>query len=142
MLSLHKGKRAIPRLIRLLPEAKVTVLLVLLVACFHQLDVVRDAHVLDELHTQGSDRWKDVSGQTDAFLMILPSVTSVLTTAALRLLTGLLNIMLGNGRSNVLQVVKSQVRDSLVPAVYKADDFEGWYCFINGILQPSGSTTA
>lgn len=109
ILSLHKGKRLIPRLIRLLPESKVTLLLVLFVACFYQLDVVQDAHVLDEVQDTPTARWKDVSTQTDAALIILPSITAVLGTASLRLLTGLLNIMLGTGIHAVLQIVKCQV---------------------------------
>ncbi|KAG8878839.1 hypothetical protein FRB97_002166 [Tulasnella sp. 331] len=108
LLALQKGKRLIPRIIRLLPEAKVTLLLVLFVACFHQMDVVREAHVLDDLQGPTSARWKQVSGETDAALIMLPSIISVLGTASLRLLTGLLNIMMGNGLLAVLQIVKSQ----------------------------------
>ncbi|KAG9002210.1 hypothetical protein FRB94_004085 [Tulasnella sp. JGI-2019a] len=108
LLALQKGKRLVPRIIRLLPEAKVTLLLVLFVACFHQMDVVREAHVLDDLQGPASARWKQVSGETDAALVMLPSIISVLGTASLRLLTGLLNIMMGNGLLAVLQIVKSQ----------------------------------
>lgn len=100
----------IPRIIRLLPEAKVTLLLVLFVACFHQMDVVREAHVLDDLQGPASLRWKQVSAETDAALIMLPSIISVIGAASLRLLTGLLNIMMGNGLHAVLQIVKSQVK--------------------------------
>jgi len=108
LLSLQKGKRLIPRLIRLLPEAKVTLLLVLFVACFHQMDIVRDAYVLDDLQGPASLRWKEVSAETDAALIMLPSIISILGNAPLRLLTGLLNIIMGNGLLAVLQIVKSQ----------------------------------
>ncbi|KAG8899084.1 hypothetical protein FRB99_006948, partial [Tulasnella sp. 403] len=116
LLSLHKGKRLIPRMMRLLPESKVNLLLVLFVACFHQLDVVRDAQVLDDIEGQGSALWKEVSSQTDAALMILPSVTAVLGNANLRLLAGLLNLMQGNGPAPVLQIVKSQPGIALLTA--------------------------
>lgn len=123
ILSMHKGKRLIPRIIRLLPEDKITLLLVLFVACFYQLDVVREAHVLDDLESAGSPKWKEVSNQTDAALTILPSITGILGVASLRLLTGLLNIMLGTGLFAVLQIVKSQVCLTLwqILCLHKAD---------------------
>ncbi|KAG8887388.1 hypothetical protein FRB98_009698 [Tulasnella sp. 332] len=74
----------------------------------NKMDVVREAHVLDDLQGPTSARWKQVSGETDAALIMLPSIISVLGTASLRLLTGLLNIMMGNGLLAVLQIVKSQ----------------------------------
>lgn len=84
-------------------------LLVLFIRCFYQLDVVRNAHVLDLIQEQGSTKWKDVSAETDAALMILPTITGLLGNASVRLLAGLLNILLGTGVFAVLQIVKSQV---------------------------------
>ncbi|KAG8949444.1 hypothetical protein FRC04_008543 [Tulasnella sp. 424] len=148
ILSLHKGKRLIPRIIRLLPEDKITLLLVLFVACFYQLDVVREAHVLDDVESAGSPQWRDVSNQTDAALMILPSITGILAVASLRLLTGLLNIMLGTGLFAVLQIVKSQPGIALLTAFMSRvdqlkheegsaspEDWAKWDTAFDGLLQ-------
>ncbi|KIO29884.1 hypothetical protein M407DRAFT_69866 [Tulasnella calospora MUT 4182] len=155
ILSLHKGKRLIPRIIRLLPEDKITLLLVLFVACFYQLDVVREAHVLDDIESAGSPKWRDVSNQTDAALMILPSITGIIAVASLRLLTGLLNIMLGTGLFAVLQIVKSQPGIALLTAFMSRvdqlkheegsaspEDWAKWDAAFDGLLQVlSGSIT-
>ncbi|KAG8958874.1 hypothetical protein FRC03_008726 [Tulasnella sp. 419] len=113
-----KGKRLLPRLIRHLPENKISLLTALFVACFYQLDVVRDAPILDDVLGQGATpRWKEVSLNTDAFLTtVLPAITAVLAGTSLRLLTGFLNIMLGTGKDAILQIAKSQPGVALLTA--------------------------
>lgn len=110
ILCLDKGKRLLPRVIRLLPEAKVTILLVLFTVCFHQIDVVRDAQILDQMEAQGSIQWTEISRKTEVMLHVLPHITGLIVASQLRLLTGLLNMLLGTGTYAVLAVVKCQVR--------------------------------
>ncbi|KAG8928248.1 hypothetical protein FRC02_007187 [Tulasnella sp. 418] len=114
----QRGKRLLPRLIRHLPENKISLLTALFVACFYQLDVVRDAPILDDVLGQGATpRWKEVSLNTDAFLTtVLPAITAVLAGTSLRLLTGFLNIMLGTGKDAILQIAKSQPGVALLTA--------------------------
>lgn len=81
-------------------------LLTLLVACFGQLDVVRQAPVLDN-YQDTTDRM-DADRQTQAFLgSVMQSILPVVTVATLRLVTGLLGLLLT--RSNIVEVARSKV---------------------------------
>jgi len=125
LMNLQKGKRTIPRILRLLPETKVNILLGLLMARFYQMDVVRDAHVLDEVRSQGSPLWKEVSAQTDSILMALPSITSILAQSPLSLIIALLNIFLDQGSDAVLAVLRSQPGIALITAFFSRVDYLG-----------------
>jgi DNA topoisomerase 2-associated protein PAT1 len=107
LLIPSKGKKILPRVTRHLSHARMFTLLTLLVACFDQLDVVRQAHVLDTV-VESTER-ADVERQTEAFLMgVLHSILPVVARADLRLVTGLLGLLLD--RTNIVQVAKSGVR--------------------------------
>jgi len=79
-------------------------LLTLLVACFSQLDVVKQAPILDhDLRER-----PDVERQTQAFLgSVLQSILPVVSVANLRLVTGLLGLLLD--RSNIVAVAQTRV---------------------------------
>lgn len=109
LLIPSKGKKILPRVTRHLSHARMFTLLTLLVACFDQLDVVRQAHLLDT-PVESVER-ADVERQTEAFLMgVLHSILPVVARADLRLVTGLLGLLLD--RTNIVQVVQSGVRYS------------------------------
>ena len=81
-------------------------LLTLLVACFGQLDVVKNAPVLDSI--QDTQPRADVERQTQAFLgSVMQSILPVVSVANLRLVTGLLGLLLD--RSNIVAVAQTRV---------------------------------
>lgn len=100
-----KGKKILPRLTRHLSSARMLTLLTLLVACFHQLDVVNQAPVLDSL-VDSTER-VDAERQTQAFLgSVMQSILPVVSVANLRLATGLLGLLLD--RSDIAAVAQTR----------------------------------
>ena len=80
--------------------------LTLLVACFNQLDVVRQGPLLDSL--EESRVQKEAERQTQAFLgSVLQSILPVVAKASLRLVSGLLGLLLD--RSDIVAVAKTKV---------------------------------
>lgn len=107
LLAPTKGKKILPRLTRHLSSARMLTLLTLLVACFHQLDVVNQAPVLDSL-VDSAER-VDAERQTQAFLgSVMQSILPVVSVANLRLATGLLGLLLD--RSDIAAVAQTRVR--------------------------------
>lgn len=81
-------------------------LLTLLVACFDQLDVVRQAHLMDSV-VESAER-AEVERQSEAFLWgVLQSILPVVARADLRLVTGLLGLLLD--RTDIVLVAQSAV---------------------------------
>lgn len=81
-------------------------MLTLLVACFHQLDVLKQAPILD--HAQDTRERSEADKQTQAFLgSVLQSILPVVAKANLRLVTGLLGLLLD--RSDVVVVAQTRV---------------------------------
>lgn len=81
-------------------------LLTLLVACFGQLDVVKNAPALDSI--QDTQARADVERQTQAFLgSVMQSILPVVSVANLRLVTGLLGLLLD--RSDIVAVAQTRV---------------------------------
>ncbi|KDR65731.1 hypothetical protein GALMADRAFT_81573 [Galerina marginata CBS 339.88] len=105
LLTPTKGKKILPRLTRHLNSPRMLTLLTLLVACFSQLDVVKQAPVLDSvIDTQERS---DVERQTQAFLgSVMQSILPVVSVANLRLVTGLLGLLLH--RSDVVTVAQTR----------------------------------
>ncbi|KAG9223720.1 hypothetical protein CCMSSC00406_0004939 [Pleurotus cornucopiae] len=89
-----KGKKLLPRLCRHLADEQIYTLLTLLVACFNQLDVVKDAPILDTL--EDTPERAEVDRQTQAFLTggVIQSILPVMSKAPLRIVTGLLGLLL------------------------------------------------
>lgn len=80
--------------------------LTLLVACFSQLDVVRQAYLLDSL--EETRERNDVDGQTQAFLgSVVQSILPVVAKASLRLVSGLLGLLLD--RNDIVAVSRTRV---------------------------------
>ena len=96
----------LPRATRYFDTQRLLTLLTLLVACSYQLDVIRDAHILDRLEDTRERR--EVEAQTTAFLgSVMQSVLSVAATARLRLISGLLGLFLE--RNDVGLVARTRV---------------------------------
>ena len=82
-------------------------MLTLLVACFGQLDVVKEAPILDSV-TESTHR-SDVERQTQAFLAgVMQSILPVVSVLNLHLVTGLLGLLLD--RSDVTAIARARVR--------------------------------
>jgi len=82
-------------------------MLTLLVACFGQLDVVKEAPILDSV-AQSTHR-SDVERQTQAFLAgVMQSILPVVSVLNLHLVTGLLGLLLD--RSDVTAIARTRVR--------------------------------
>jgi DNA topoisomerase 2-associated protein PAT1 len=91
-------------------------LLTLLVACFGQLDVVRNAHLLDSLDETAE--LADVERQTNAFLAsVMQSILPIVAKSNLRLITGLLGLLLD--RSNIATVARSKVSDDSLTIIHR-----------------------
>lgn len=106
LLTPTKGKKILPRLTRHLSSGYMLTLLTLLVACFGQLDVVKQAPILDSF--QDTHEHADVDRQTQAFLgSVMQSILPVVSVATLRLVTGLLGLLLT--RSDIVEVARSKV---------------------------------
>lgn len=102
-----KGKKLLPRLCRHLADEQIYTLLTLLVACFSQLDVVKDAPILDTLEdTPGR---AEVDRQTQAFLTggVIQSILPVMSKAPLRIVTGLLGLLLD--RTDIAAITQTKV---------------------------------
>lgn len=80
-------------------------LLTLLVACFYQLDVVKQE---TSPKTGQRNEEADRERQTQAFMgSVLPSILPVVAKAGLRLVTGLLGLLLD--RSEIVSVARTRV---------------------------------
>lgn len=85
-------------------------LLTLLVACFPQLDVVKQAPTLDSIQDEQLHQLQraEVERQTQAFLgSVMQSILPVVSVANLRLVTGLLGLLLD--RSDIVAVARTRV---------------------------------
>lgn len=108
ILGPSKGKKILPRLTRHLSSQRMLTLLTLLVACFGQLDVVRDAFLLDSL--EETPERGEIERQTNAFLAsVMQSILPIVAKSTLRLITGLLGLLLD--RSNIAIVARTKVGD-------------------------------
>ncbi|KAF9453519.1 hypothetical protein P691DRAFT_658313 [Macrolepiota fuliginosa MF-IS2] len=105
LLGPTKGKKILPRLTRHLSSQRMLTLMTLLVACFGQLDVVKNASLLDTL--EDTPERADIERQTNAFLMsVMQSVLPIVAKSNLRLITGLLGLLLD--RSNIATVARTK----------------------------------
>ncbi|KAJ7260002.1 topoisomerase II-associated protein PAT1 [Mycena haematopus] len=93
LLSPSKGKKLLPRLTRHIGSSRMLTLLTLLVACFTQLDVVKDAPLLDGL--EDSPERAETERQTQAFLgSVLQSILPIVATLELHVVTALLGLLI------------------------------------------------
>ncbi|KAK0188854.1 topoisomerase II-associated protein PAT1 [Armillaria mellea] len=111
LMSVAKGKRVLSRLARHFDNQQMLTMLTLLIACFNQLDVFKQAPLLDTL--EDTPERVEVERQTNAFLSnVLQSIISVVSNGSLRLVTGLLGLLLD--RNNVSEVAQTQPGLSLL----------------------------
>lgn len=118
LLSVNKGKKALPRALRHLSPEQTLTILTLLVATFDTLDVVLDSHILDtnpndpsfmatQAIAQGKTR-KQVELETETLLnAAIPLVISTVGKSPLRIVTGMLGLLME--RNDLLKLAKSKV---------------------------------
>ncbi|KAJ6591718.1 topoisomerase II-associated protein PAT1 [Mycena vulgaris] len=93
LLSPSKGKKLLPRLTRQIGSSRMLTLMTLLVACFTQLDVVKQAPLLDVLE-ETAER-AEVERQTQAFLgSVLQSILPIVANLELHVVTALLGLLI------------------------------------------------
>ena len=106
MLGPAKGKRLIPRLIRHLSQDQQLSLLTLLIATFDQLDVVRDAALLDTW--QDSPAKAEVERQTQSFMAnVLQIIMQLVVKFPLAIINGLVGVLLEH--CNIPLIAKTRV---------------------------------
>ncbi|CAK5267609.1 unnamed protein product [Mycena citricolor] len=93
LLGPSKGKKILPRLTRHIGPSRMLTLMTLLVACFHQLDVVRSAPLLDSL--DDSPERAEADRQTQAFLTsVLQSILPIVAKLELHVVTALMGLLI------------------------------------------------
>ena len=125
LLIPSKGKKVLSRITRHFSDQRMLTMLTLLVACFHQLDVVTQSPILD--HPQETRERSEAERQTQAFLgSALQSILPVVAKANLRLVTGLLGLLLD--RSDVVVVAQTRVNLSQPLSSILAYFLPAWTC--------------
>jgi DNA topoisomerase 2-associated protein PAT1 len=114
-MSISKGKKLLPRILRLTKPQQTLTILTLLVATFDTLDVVKDAAILDGVGSGGGavfeSRRAAVEHETEAFLSsAVPVLMSTIGVAPMRIVTGMVSLL--TKRNDVVRVAKSRVRIS------------------------------
>ncbi|KAK7030736.1 PAT1 domain-containing protein [Favolaschia claudopus] len=93
LLSPSKGKKLLPRLTRHIGSPRMLTLMTLLVACFTQLDVVKQAPLLDVV--EDSPARDEAERQTQAFLgSVLQSILPIVANLELHVVTALLGLLI------------------------------------------------
>ncbi|KAG0145675.1 hypothetical protein CROQUDRAFT_658333 [Cronartium quercuum f. sp. fusiforme G11] len=114
-ISVSKGKRLLPRIIRLFTREQSLQVLTLLVATFETLDVVLDAPLLDlpsDAHMAGSyptgRRMRhEVEAETDLFMnTVVAPMMSVINEIPLDLIAGLVSLMIE--RNDFMYIARSK----------------------------------
>lgn len=118
LLSFTKGKKLIPRALRHTNPEQTLTLLTMVVASFSQLDVVRNAYILDQPpHAEangaipaGAPTRREVERETEAFLAnVVPPMLATIAGPGmgLRLVSGMLALFVE--RNNVVELAKTRV---------------------------------
>ncbi|KAJ7504532.1 topoisomerase II-associated protein PAT1 [Mycena galericulata] len=106
LLSPSKGKKLLPRLTRHIGSSRMLTLMTLLVACFTQLDVVKQAPLLDVLE-ETAER-AEVERQTQAFLgSVLQSILPIVANLELHVVTALLGLLIERSQ-DIAEVAKTK----------------------------------
>jgi DNA topoisomerase 2-associated protein PAT1 len=107
LLSPSKGKKLLPRLTRHIGSSRMLTLMTLLVACFTQLDVVKEAPLLDAL--EDSPERAETERQTQAFLgSVLQSILPIVANLELHVVTALLGLLIDRSH-DIAAVAKTKV---------------------------------
>lgn len=116
-ISIAKGKRLLPRIIRLFTREQALQVLTLLVATFQTLDVIHDAHILDLPNDSlmagsfAANRRSrlDMEAETDLFMnTVVAPMMAVINELPLELIAGLVSLMIE--RNDFMRVARSKVR--------------------------------
>ena len=102
-----KGKKMLPRIMRFFDTSRNLTIVTLMVACFSQLDVVRDSVILDRL--EDSLVYKEALTQSEAFVHVTEMQYVLLVSAkcSLRIVSGLLGLFLE--RNDVVAMAQTPV---------------------------------
>ncbi|CAH7665743.1 topoisomerase II-associated protein PAT1 [Phakopsora pachyrhizi] len=115
LISVAKGKRVLPRVIRLFTHVQSLQVLTLLVATFETLDVVRDAPLLDlpsdpqlaESYPKNRRTRNDIELETDLFMnCVVAPMMSIINGVPLDLVTGLVSLLMD--RNDLMFVARSR----------------------------------
>ncbi|KAI0704296.1 topoisomerase II-associated protein PAT1 [Cytidiella melzeri] len=88
-----KGKKMFPRALRYIEQSRHLTVMTLILACFTQLDVVKNSSILD-LIVDSPER-KEAEKQLDAFIHhVMHALLPVAATAGVRLIRGLLGVLM------------------------------------------------
>ncbi|KII87204.1 hypothetical protein PLICRDRAFT_176983 [Plicaturopsis crispa FD-325 SS-3] len=105
LLGPTKGKKLLPRLTRHLNEEQLLTMLTLLVACFTQLDVIKQAPYLDSL--EDTPERREAERQTHTFLgSVTQTIMTVSIGAHLRIIAGMLGLLLD--RCDIVAVAQAR----------------------------------
>jgi DNA topoisomerase 2-associated protein PAT1 len=111
LITLAKGKKLLPRLLRNVAPARLNLFLTLIVACYGQLDVVRDAPLLDRL--EDTPQKREVERETDAFVAsVVPLLMGLVKNAPLRLVSGLVGLLFEAGDLTTIAQTKVECHSS------------------------------
>ena len=106
-----KGKRMLQNVAPYFDTSRNLTIVTLLVACFSQLDVVRDSHIIDRL--DDTPERKEALAHAEAFGHMQSSyVMSVVSKCSLRIVSGLLGLFLE--RNDVVALAQTAVSPSTV----------------------------
>lgn len=114
LLSTIKGKRLLPRALRHLSSEQTLTALTMIVASFDSLDVVREAHYLDDVsslvpgaNAPNADKKHEVEAQAECFSnSIVPAMLVLMSSSPMRIVIGMLALFVE--RNDVVKVVRSR----------------------------------
>ena len=94
-------------MLRHVDQKRLNLFFTLLVACYSQLDVVRDAHLLDQVEV--TPEKQEAEAQNDVFFAtVIPAGMSLVRTAPLRFVTRMLGLLLESG--SIVIIARARVR--------------------------------
>ena len=95
-----------PRALRYIDQSKHLTIMTLILACFSQLDVVKNSSELD--HIEDSQERKEAERQLDAFIHhVMHALLPVAATAGVRLIRGLLGVLMT--RNDIGAIARTRV---------------------------------
>ena len=95
-----------PRALRYIDNSKHLTVMTLILACFSQLDVVKNSAILDKL--DDTQERKEAEKQLDAFVHhVMHALLPVAATAGVRLIRGLLGVLMT--RNDIGKIAQTRV---------------------------------
>lgn len=107
-----KGKKILPRILRFFDTSQNLTIVTLMVACFSQLDVIRNSAILD--HLEDTPTRKEAILQSDTFIHAteMQYVLPVSAKCGLRIVSGLLGLFLE--RNDVVAMAQTPVSSTCI----------------------------